>query len=214
MSKIYKTEKDTIDITKVEETYQTALLNEQVWACKKCDICSSKKYKPGYDIASRVNRAIDILFIKEMPTFDEMEIGAPFTSAPGLFFRGVINVLDRFGASIGFANLVHCIPSSYTEGQIIRPPTEEEVLNCSEHLVRFLQIHKPKTIVCLGKVAAKYVPAIVEEADCSAVIRNVVHPAFIIKNGGIYALEYDGWKEELQFIFMLHQRRLNETKTV
>lgn len=131
-----------------KEAYWSALLRE-VLSCKSCpfgqDTQASTQRVPGTG-----NRTSPLVLVGEGPGFDEDRIGVPFTGISGALLTLALHKLDLQRQEIYITNVIKCRPANN------RTPTLAEVQPCSRFLRAELKLLKPKTIVCLGRVAVQF----------------------------------------------------------
>jgi uracil-DNA glycosylase len=172
--------------------------------CAKCNI----GLLAHTHVFARGTLPCDILFIGEGPGRSEDALGKPFVGKAGeLLQKWIDNArANRFNAStrdqritalfepefhssvssftFAITNTVLCRPTDSVGGSN-RPPTDEEVNNCSprfEHFVR--QIAKPKAVVLLGRIAAKVWTMAEWTRMAKLPMIKLLHPAAILYGGG------------------------------
>jgi DNA polymerase len=91
----------------------------------------------------------DICFIGEAPGADEDRTGKPFVGAAGQVLSGLLNDLGIDRSTVYITNLLKCRPPGN------RKPEPSEMQNCREHLLRELDVVRPRGIVCLGAPASQ-----------------------------------------------------------
>ena len=92
----------------------------------------------------------DWMIVGEAPGAEEDRLGEPFVGQAG-------KLLDNMLASIGLsrekgvyiANVLKCRPPGN------RNPEPEEVASCSPHLLRQIELVKPKLLIAMGRFAAQ-----------------------------------------------------------
>lgn len=118
-----------------------------VGACTKCKLCETRTNT----VFGEGNENARLMFVGEGPGAQEDETGRPFVGRAG-------QLLDKMIASIGMtreevyiANVVKCRPPGNAD------PLPEYAEKCMPYL-RAQYIHiKPEVIVCLGRIAMKYI---------------------------------------------------------
>jgi DNA polymerase len=90
------------------------------------------------------------MVIGQNPGYDEMMIGLPFVGAAGRAFDQEIAKHGLSRKDFYISNIVKC----YTEHN--RGPTAEEIVACSEHLSREIEVLKPTLVITLGLYSFKY----------------------------------------------------------
>ena len=97
----------------------------------------------------------DIMFIGEGPGADEDRIGRPFVGRAGQLLTKIIeNGMKIPREQVYIANIVKCRPPGN------RDPLPDEADACLGYLEDQIDLIKPKAIILLGKVAAKYLMGI------------------------------------------------------
>jgi uracil-DNA glycosylase len=166
--------------------------------CTKCELHKNRKHV----VFARGSRIpCDIVFIGEAPGHSENIKGLPFHGHAGHLLNDMIQqAYDSVpGSEVTYAitNVIGCIPLIEEEGSItkLHDPPEECVDACAPKLKEFIRLCKPRAIVLVGNVAAKYVQC---EAQFSTsggkpvewntapaghlLFRDIVHPARIIRS--------------------------------
>lgn len=122
-------------------------LQSDVAACTKCGLHQTRTHT----VFGEGNIHARIMFIGEGPGRDEDLLGRPFVGAAG-------RLLDKMLESIGFnrntvfiANVLKCRPPGN------RDPEPDEAAACIGYLRAQVALIKPKIIVCLGRISAKYI---------------------------------------------------------
>lgn len=122
-------------------------IKEDVTKCEKCSLSASRKNT----VFGEGNVHARIMFIGEGPGRDEDELGRPFVGRAG-------QLLDKMLASIGLtrndvyiANILKCRPPGN------RDPEPDEAAACIGYLRAQAALIRPKIIVCLGRISAKYI---------------------------------------------------------
>jgi DNA polymerase len=128
----------------------------------------------------------DWMLIGEAPGAEEDRLGDPFVGQAGKLLDCMLAALDLDrGRKVYIANVLKCRPPGN------RNPQPEEVAKCSPHLVRQIELVKPKLILAMGRFAAQTLLA----TDASiASLRGKVysyagvplivtyHPAYLLRN--------------------------------
>ena len=128
----------------------------------------------------------DWMLIGEAPGAEEDRLGEPFVGQAGKLLDNMLAAigLER-GKNVYIANVLKCRPPGN------RNPEPEEVARCSPHLLRQIELVRPKLIVAMGRFAAQTLLA----TDASiASLRGRVHayagvslivtyhPAYLLRN--------------------------------
>lgn len=168
-----------------KEAYWSALLRE-ILACRSChfgqDTQACTQRVPGTG-----NRMSPLMLVGEGPGFDEDRIGVPFTGISGALLTLALHKLNLQRQEVYITNVIKCRPANN------RTPTLEEVQPCSRFLRAELKLLKPKTIVCLGRVALQFffpeITSIKEVRgkwlDYQGIpVMPTYHPAYILRQTG------------------------------
>jgi len=142
----------------------------------------------------------DVLFIGEAPGASEDILGRPFVGPAGHLLDMAINSALRVEEwrkhspiRLGFTNLIACVPKEliYEEledgepgdfigvGSKIPEPDKEYIEACAPRLQEFYEIASPTKVVCVGKLAEKWAPKILDVAIEDTI--GVMHPAAILR---------------------------------
>ena len=122
-------------------------LIEEVNNCKLCKLCDNVKNR----VIGEGNLNAKLVLVGEAPGRREDEAGRPFVGSSGKLLD---NILERAGLKreeIYISNVVKCRPPDN------RKPTKKEVMACSVHLEKQLEIIKPKIIAPMGNSAVEHV---------------------------------------------------------
>jgi uracil-DNA glycosylase family 4 len=120
-------------------------------ACARCHLCESRMQVVHY----RGNADAAVACFGEGPGKDENDLGEPFVGRSGRLQDEVVR-----GASIDpqadlfWMNSVGCRAGSRWGED--RPPTDPELIACSERAYLLFQAVRPRVVVCLGKIATRY----------------------------------------------------------
>lgn len=125
--------------------YQKELqrISSEIENCIEC-----RKGKNGKAVPGEGNPQAKIVFIGEAPGREEAKTGRPFVGRSGKY-------LTKLLTSIGIKreNVYITSPVKYFPGR--RAPTPKEIEHGRVHLLKQLEIIKPKIIVLLGNVACR-----------------------------------------------------------
>ncbi len=92
----------------------------------------------------------DWLLVGEAPGAEEDRLGEPFVGQAGRLLDNMLAAIDlKRGANVYIANVLKCRPPGN------RNPEPEEVAKCTPHLLRQIELIKPKLIVAMGRFAAQ-----------------------------------------------------------
>jgi uracil-DNA glycosylase family 4 len=153
--------------------------------CNRCELCNGRKQV----VLVRGQLPCDVLFIGEAPGESENVLGKPFCGPAGqLLDRIVAAGIGQDAVRHAYTNLVACIPrepvgdatggpTTYV-GKAAEPP-DKAIEACDPRLREIVTIARPKLIVCVGKLASKWVPRM--ELGRKIPMIDMVHPAAIMR---------------------------------
>lgn len=110
--------------------------------CFKCHIATEKKIYHKGDLKP------EVLFVGEAPGKEEMVQGIPFVGRSGKLLQEFIDTYVK--RSYAVTNICKCRPPDN------RPPTKDEIKNCSPFLKRQIEEYDPRVIIPLGKSAYSF----------------------------------------------------------
>jgi len=156
-------------------------ISEDIGDCTRCRLHERRK-----NIVFGVgNMNADLMFVGEGPGADEDEQGEPFVGRAGQLLNNMISAMGLKREQVYIANVVKCRPPGN------RTPEKDECDTCGPFLLRQIEVIRPKVIVALGAVAAKYLLAI---NDSMANLRGrwydlkgaklavTYHPAYLLRD--------------------------------
>ena len=122
-------------------------LKEHANACQGCALSSDRQNV----VFNSGNPNAELMLIGEGPGQQEDEEGVPFVGRAGQLLTKILHSVDIHRDDIYIANTVKCRPPNN------RTPLPDEMLACSDYLVRQIQLVQPKIICLLGAAAVKAV---------------------------------------------------------
>ena len=138
-------------------------LKAAVSGCTKCGLHKTRTQT----VFGVGDENADWMLIGEAPGAEEDRLGDPFVGQAG---RLLDNMLAAIGLSrrnnVYIANVLKCRPPGN------RNPVPEEVEQCSPHLLKQIELIKPKLIVAMGRFAAQ---TLLESDASIASLRGRVH---------------------------------------
>lgn len=170
-------------------------LHKQRWEhCTDCPLCEGRQNV----VLFRGSVPCDVLFVGEAPGQSEDVIGTPFVGPAGHLLDQIVEqALSQAGHEqdtgaprpdggwystwepadlrIGYTNLIACIPLDETGSKVHEPP-EQSIKACRTRLEEQIDLCKPKLVVCVGKLAKKYLPPYWEGPTVE-----IIHPAAILR---------------------------------
>ena len=121
-------------------------LNNSINTCKKCRLGATRnKFVFGSG-----NPNADVMIIGEAPGADEDRQGKPFVGRAGKLLTDILKAINFDRDEVYIANILKCRPPNN------RNPLPDEMDACTPYLYKQIELIKPKTILCLGLVAASY----------------------------------------------------------
>jgi uracil-DNA glycosylase family 4 len=159
-------------------------LHRTILACRLCGLAEGRiQAVPGEG-----HPRAELMFVGEGPGRDEDEQGRPFVGRAGQLLTKIIAAMGYGRDQVFIANIVKCRPPEN------RVPLKGEVAACTPHLLRQIELIRPKVIVTLGKTATEYFfPDVVGSMtsirgrfyDWKGIrIMPTFHPSYLIRNEG------------------------------
>src|SRR4051795_10125645 len=99
------------------------------------------------------NAAADLMFVGEAPGAKEDEQGIPFVGAAGKLLDQLLAEVGLSRADVFIANVLKCRPPGN------RDPLPGEIENCSDYLMRQVELIAPRVICTLGNFSTKLLRA-------------------------------------------------------
>lgn len=145
--------------------------------CQGCVLCDRRRKV----VLGKGTLPCDVLFVGEAPGASEDVIGTPFVGPAGSLLDDLIKrASDGMELRIAFTNLIACIPKD-ENGDKVGEPEEESIHACTDRLEEFLLLARPKLLVCVGKLPAKWIPKKFGYNHFDSIIE-VMHPAAILRS--------------------------------
>ncbi|QJA06842.1 uracil-DNA glycosylase [Thermosulfurimonas marina] len=168
-------------------------LHQEITSCHACNLRNGARLPvPGSKIAEIPDLPrVPLLIVGEAPGREEDIQGAPFVGWAGKFLR---NVLRRtYLTDLTYiTNLVKCRPPEN------RDPEPQEIIACSPHLDRQIEIARPHIILALGRFSAGYIwEKFLHEKE------NRPFPGITRVNGQVFPLERNDERLYVSFFFHL-----------
>jgi DNA polymerase len=121
-------------------------LKQAVPACTACGLHKSRTQT----VLGVGDENADWLLVGEAPGAEEDRLGEPFVGQAGKLLDNMLAAIDlRRDDNVYIANVLKCRPPGN------RNPEPEEVAKCTPHLLRQIELIKPKLIVAMGRFAAQ-----------------------------------------------------------
>ncbi len=140
--------------------------------CKQCLLCEQR----DRICLARGTIPADLCFIGEAPGASEDTLGQPFKGPAGQLLDQIIERAVPSTVTYVLTNLVCCFPRE-AKAEGINEPHLSEIKACRPRLTEFINIARPKLIVCVGALAAEYV-----DHNDSVRCIDIIHPAATMGN--------------------------------
>lgn len=183
-----------------------AELYEATKNCQKCRLGATRK---NY-VFGEGNEQAKVMLIGEAPGADEDETGRPFVGRSGELLNKILSAIKFAREEVYIANIIKSRPPNN------RNPEPDEIEACLPHLIRQIEIIRPKMILALGKVAAN---ALLGNSQAMNAMRGkahrwrnidvivTYHPAALLRN--------PNWKklcwEDVQMLRRIYDEKYAET---
>ena len=173
----------TVELSKSEKIEELKKLEEQVKKCTKCDLCKNRTNV----VFGTGDPDADLMFVGEAPGYYEDEQGEPFVGRAGQLLTKIIESIGLKRSDVYIANILKCRPPEN------RNPDANEIVMCSPHLIRQIEIIRPKIICALGTFAAQ---TLLNTKERIGKLRGkffeyqntkflaTYHPAYLLRNPG------------------------------
>lgn len=157
-------------------------LPELTWAshveewkeCARCDLHERRQHV----VLGKGVLPCDVFFLGEAPGESEDVKGLPFVGPAGHLLDEVIAAaLPGASLRLAWGNVVACIPRD-EDGAKAGQPHAEALLECRPRVNELLRLARPRLIVCVGALAAKWLD---EVWEMRASVCKIVHPAAILR---------------------------------
>jgi len=157
-------------------------LKTRVAGCTDCKLragCTQTVFGVG-------DQQADWLLVGEAPGAEEDRLGEPFVGQAGKLLDNMLAAVELGrGNNVYIANVLKCRPPGN------RNPEPDEVAKCSPHLLRQIELIRPKLILAMGRFAAQ---TLLHTDATIASLRQTVHryagvplvvtyhPAYLLRN--------------------------------
>ncbi len=174
-------EEAKVVLSKSEKIETLGKLEEHVKKCTKCELCKNRT-----NVVFGVgNTDADLMFIGEAPGYYEDQQGEPFVGKAGQLLTKIIESIGMKRGDVYIANILKCRPPDN------RNPNANEIVVCSPHLIKQIDIIRPKIICALGTFAAQ---TLLDTKEAIGKLRGkffeyqstkliaTYHPAYLLRN--------------------------------
>jgi len=120
---------------------------DDVAACEKCGLSKTRTHT----VFGEGNIHAPVMFVGEGPGRDEDELGRPFVGRAGQLLDKMLASIQLTRNDVYIANVIKCRPPGN------RDPEPDEAAACIGYLRAQVAFIKPRIIVCLGRISAKYI---------------------------------------------------------
>lgn len=117
-----------------------------VSACRRCRLCETRTLTAF----GEGNPHADIMLVGEGPGREEDLQGRPFVGPAGQLLNQMLASIGLSRQDVYIANIVKCRPPGN------RNPEDDEAAACLPYLRKQFALVRPRILVCLGAVAARY----------------------------------------------------------
>jgi len=121
-------------------------LKAKVAGCTDCKLCSGRTQT----VFGVGDEKAQWMLVGEAPGSEEDRLGEPFVGQAGRLLDNMLAALSmERGRNVYIANVLKCRPPGN------RNPEPDEVAACSPHLLRQIELIRPKLILAMGRFAAQ-----------------------------------------------------------
>ena len=118
---------------------------EETSGCTRCPLSATRTQV----VFGSGDPNAELMFVGEAPGFHEDQQGVPFVGQAGQLLEKLLNGIGLSRTDVYIANVLKCRPPGN------RNPEPEEVASCSPHLLRQIELIRPKLILAMGRFAAQ-----------------------------------------------------------
>lgn len=160
---------------------QLKTIEEAMQNCRRCKLCQTRRHV----VFGEGSHEAKLMFIGEGPGEQEDHTGRPFVGPAGQLLDKMIAAIGLKREEVYIANVVKCRPPGNAD------PAEVYAEACLPYLRAQVRLIHPKVIVCLGRIAMRYVlkeiapmsrvhGKIYEKKDFSMI--PTYHPSALLRN--------------------------------
>jgi len=136
--------------TKEERRAELTAVYRQARSCTRCPELASTRTQVVFGSG---NADADLMFVGEAPGAREDEQGIPFVGAAGKLLGELLAEVGLTREDVFVVNVLKCRPPGN------RDPLPAEIENCSDYLMRQVELIEPRVICTLGNFATKLLRA-------------------------------------------------------
>ncbi len=150
-----------------------ALNEQQVKACKKCDLCQTRTRT----VFGQGSAGARLVFVGEAPGYEEDKQGLAFVGKAGqLLTKMIVAGMGISRDDVFICNVLKCRPPNN------RDPSADEILACGPYLQEQIAIIQPEVMIALGSPAAK---TLLNTAQSIGKLRGRFHEYFVSGTTGV-----------------------------
>jgi len=164
-------------------------------SCTRCPLHRTRRKV----VWGRGTSPADLLFLGEAPGRVEDLRGQPFVGPSGQLLDEMIReAAARIQIDIPTYFITNCVMCHPTErkGGDNRPPTSSEVVACMDNVMQIYRQVRPEIVVFVGRVPERYY------AKEFPIHETILHPAYLLRQGGKASSHYLTTVRRLEDIFM------------
>ncbi len=136
-----------------------------VLSIRNCSLCPLHKTRT-HPVPGEGSLNAKVMFIGEAPGRKEDETGRPFVGAAGKLLDELLGIAGLRREEVFITNVVKCRPPNN------RDPSDQEVMACSPHTEKIIQLVNPEIIVTLGNHSGRYIIELVGGMEWGGVSRS------------------------------------------
>jgi DNA polymerase len=137
---------DSPAVSGTDSSFEWTALKQAVPACTACGLHKSRTQT----VFGVGDEQADWMLIGEAPGAEEDRLGEPFVGQAGRLLDNMLAAIDlKRGEKVYIANVLKCRPPGN------RNPQPEEVAKCAPHLLKQIELVRPKLIVAMGRFGAQ-----------------------------------------------------------
>lgn len=147
-------------------------------ACRACELCDQRSKV----VHVRGRLPCEILYVGEAPGVSEDVLGRPFVGPAGKLLDEIVSLAyEGVDHASAFCNLVGCYPKVAKKAGT-NEPSDASIKACRPRLAEIVAMVRPNLIVCVGRLASKWVTKFEKELRIVETPRvDVTHPAAILR---------------------------------
>jgi DNA polymerase len=168
-----------------------------------CKLCRLHELRTNI-VFGEGNKNARLMFIGEGPGQEEDKSGRPFVGKAGQLLTKIIDAMGFSREEVYIANIVKCRPPGN------RAPLDDEVITCSDFLMRQILVIKPSVIVSLGapatctmfgeKIKISSVRGRFKDLPDGVKLMPTFHPAYLLRNPSDKRLVWDDMQKVMEYL--------------